>query len=110
MEIIVAEQHHRGGKRYITLPSRRSDSANNGISILEIFEMLSVIFSEKAFEFYYRNRTQLAEIFYIITDTANRKQVVDIVIERTCGSCGHLDFLEHTLRESNLRIIPDFHV
>ena len=45
MEIIVAEQHHRGSKRYITLPSRRSDSANNGISILEIFEMLSVIFS-----------------------------------------------------------------
>ena len=57
MEIIVAEQHHRGSKRYITLPSHRSDSANNGISILEVFEILRVISSEKAFEFHYRNRT-----------------------------------------------------
>ena len=39
----------------------------------EIFEMLCVISAEKALQFYYCNRTQFAEIFYIIADTANRK-------------------------------------
>ena len=52
MEIIVAEQHHRGSKRYITLPSRRSDASQNVMLILEVFEILRVISSEKTFEFY----------------------------------------------------------
>ena len=61
-----------GGRgRYIILPSRRSDTSQNVVPILEVFEMLRVISAEKAFQFYHRNRSQLTEIFYIIAYTAD---------------------------------------
>ena len=43
IEILVVQLHRRRSKRYITLSSRRSDSANNGISILEILEILYIL-------------------------------------------------------------------
>ena len=79
IEILVAELHHRGSKRYITLPSHRSDTSKNVAPILEIFKMLCIISSEKALQFYHCNRTQFAEIFHVIADTADRKQIVNIV-------------------------------
>ena len=60
IEILVVELHHRGSKRYITLPSHRSDTSKKVAPILEIFEMLRVISSEKTLQFYYCNRTQFA--------------------------------------------------
>ena len=72
--------------------------------------MLRVISAEKTLQFYYRNRTQFAEIFHVIADAADRKQIVNIVVEGSCCGCGLFDFLEHILRESNLRIIPNLHI
>ena len=43
IEILVVQLHRRRSKRYITLSSRRSDSAYNGISILEILEILYIL-------------------------------------------------------------------
>ena len=71
MGILVAELHHRGSKWYITLPSHRSDASKNVAPILEIFEMLRVISTEKALQFNYGNRSQFAKLFHVIADTAD---------------------------------------
>ena len=62
--------------------------------MLQLFKMLCVISSEETAKLHDRNGSQLAKVFYIIADTTNGKQEVDVVIERPgCGS-GLLDFLE----------------
>ena len=72
--------------------------------------MLCVISAEATAELHHRNGSQFAKIFHVIADTADRKQIVNIVIEWVYGGCGLFDFLEHILRESDLWIIPDLHV
>ena len=50
----------RGTSASYDAPCRRSDASKNIAPSSKIFEILRTISSEKTFEFYYRNRAQLA--------------------------------------------------
>ena len=69
-QIFEMELHHRGSKRYITPPSRRSDTNKMYAWMLQLFKMLCVISSEETAKLHDRNGSQFAKIFYIIADTA----------------------------------------
>ena len=62
--------------------------------MLQLFKMLCVVSSEETAKLYDRNGSQFAKIFHVIANTADGKQKVDVVIERSGFGSGLLDFLE----------------
>ena len=62
--------------------------------MLQLFKMLCVISSEETAKLHDGNRSQFAKIFHVIANTADGKQKVDVVIERSGFGSGLLDFLE----------------
>ncbi len=72
--------------------------------------MLCVISAEETAKLNYGNGSQFAEIFHVIADAADRKQIVNIVIEGPHCGCGLFYFLEHIFRKTNLWVIPDLHI
>ena len=100
----------KGTSASSTLPAAAAIQTKMYSWMLQLFKMLCIISSEKALQFYHCNRTQFAEVFHVIADAADRKQIVNIVVEGPCCGRSLFDFLEHIFRKTNLWVIPDLHV
>ena len=93
-EVYHTPVYLKGTSTSSTLPVAAAIQTKMYSLMLQLFKMLCVISSEEAVKLHDGNRSQFTNVFHVIANTADGKQKVDVVIERSGFGSGLLDFLE----------------